>query len=175
KLLINNAGYGIGDSFTSDKVPIEKSLDLVKVHVNAPVRFARAAIKNMEKRGEGYIINVASLAAFFPRKGSLYAPTKSFLVSLSACLKAELTDKQLKIKVQSLCPGYVRTDFHSRGTYDDTNYDDLENQGFIVLTPQEVVLFDSEKKGIIVVPGYETAQVKSYLIDNSYLLQELEE
>ena len=56
------------------------------------------------------IINVSSLAAFLPLGNfAVYAATKSYVLSFSVALAAELRDKG--IKVTALCPGSVSTNF----------------------------------------------------------------
>jgi short-subunit dehydrogenase len=44
-----------------------------------------------------------------------YGATKAFLLSFSRSLRAELADTPLR--VQCLCPGYTRTEIHSRDTF----------------------------------------------------------
>ena len=73
----------------------------------------------MLARSRGTIINVASLLAFsgtvdipFLPKRVVYAATKSFLVTFSQTLAAEVGDRG--IQVQVVCPGVVRSEFHSR-------------------------------------------------------------
>jgi short-subunit dehydrogenase len=61
-------------------------------------------------RKRGWIINVASVAAFFPYGSVLYPSTKAFLVSFSQALQAEL--QGTGIRVQALCPGFTYTEFH---------------------------------------------------------------
>ena len=56
------------------------------------------------------IINVASLAAFLPLGNfAVYAATKSYVLSFSVALAAELKDKG--IHVLAMCPGSVSTEF----------------------------------------------------------------
>jgi hypothetical protein len=84
---------------------------MIRLHVVASVRLARAALPDMIARGRGGIINVASLAALTPMPGdAIYSATKAFLVTFSQSLHEELRDAQ--VRVQALCPGFVRTEFH---------------------------------------------------------------
>ena len=56
------------------------------------------------------IINTSSLAAFMPLGNfAVYAASKSYVLSFSVALAAELKDKG--IKVCALCPGSVSTEF----------------------------------------------------------------
>ena len=105
-MLINNAGFGIPRKFQD--IPLEKSLDMINLHVTTPTRLCYAAIPKMSK--QGVIINVSSLASLIPKAGSsVYAATKSYLTMFSKTLQKDLRDK---IKIQALCPGFTHTGFH---------------------------------------------------------------
>ena len=108
EMLVNNAGYGIRGSFAAD--PVEKSLAMIQVHVMAAVRLTHAALPAMLRRHKGAIINVSSMAAFFPIRNVIYSSTKAFLVNFSKSLQSELWGSG--VKVQALIPGYVHTEFH---------------------------------------------------------------
>jgi len=111
EMVVNNAGYSTLRAFHEED--IEGQLALIRVHIDACVRFSHAAIPGMLERRKGDIINVASVAAYTPAPGSLtYCATKSYLVSFSESLHLELRDHG--IRVQALCPGFTTTDFHSR-------------------------------------------------------------
>ena len=109
-VLINNAGYGLESSFTEDS--FDRQWDMVNVHVKASVKLAHLISTNLKEQGlTGTIINVCSLASMIPLPSSaMYCSTKSFLVKFSESLALEL--KPYGIKVQALCPGFVKTDFH---------------------------------------------------------------
>jgi short-subunit dehydrogenase len=115
-LLINCAGFGLrGDFHNLQKEQISQIID---VHVKASTRFCRAAIPVMRERGYGYIINVSSLAAFFPFKGSaIYVATKIYLVYLSKAIQKEV--RKYNIKIQALCPGVTNTGFHYTEAFKD--------------------------------------------------------
>jgi short-subunit dehydrogenase len=67
----------------------------------------------MVARNDGAIINVASVAAFLLSAGSVgYAATKSWMHVFTEGIYVELKNTGCKVRVQSLCPGYTRTEFH---------------------------------------------------------------
>jgi short-subunit dehydrogenase len=111
EVLINNAGFGTRKGFFEEDVSTQTAM--VEVHDTVPVRLTHAAVPVMLRRGTGTIINVSSVAAWlvFPRS-SVYAATKVFLNLFSEGLHMELRTKG--IRVQALCPGFTRTDFHDR-------------------------------------------------------------
>ncbi len=114
-LLVNNAGFGAYMPFA--RLPPERVEQLIRVHVVATTRLARAVVPGMLERGRGTIVNVASMLAFsatippdpMPHR-VVYAATKAYLVAFSQALAAELGSSA--IKVQALCPGTVATEFH---------------------------------------------------------------
>ncbi|RPJ62696.1 MAG: SDR family oxidoreductase [Dehalococcoidia bacterium] len=123
-VLVNNAGFGFPGAFA--ECDEGKSLDMIAVHITAPTRLTKAALPGMITRKEGYIINVASMAAFLPSAGSvMYGATKTYLVSFSECLQIELQNSG--VNVQALCPGFTRTGFHST--------EELSNIDFSYLPP----------------------------------------
>ena len=111
-LLVNNAGFGAtGGFYRRDLDPL---LAMIQLHAVASVRLACAALPGMVARGHGGVVNVASLAAFIPLPGSAtYSATKAFLVTLTQALAGELHGTG--VRVQALCPGFVRTEFHGKG------------------------------------------------------------
>lgn len=108
-ILVNNAGFANPGAFSQS--PIDGQRDMVSLHIDATISLCRAAIPFMLERDRAAIINVASLGAFLPMKGvAVYGASKAFLVSFSQALQAELMDSG--IKIQCLCPGHTRTEFH---------------------------------------------------------------
>lgn len=111
-LVVNNAGFGQRGDFTDTE--LSEELAMLRVHCEAVLRLTRAALPGMVERGRGGVINVASVAAFFPR-GS-YSASKAWVVTFSesACQQAAGTGAH----VMALCPGWVRTEFHERSGMD---------------------------------------------------------
>lgn len=110
-LLVNNAGYGCREGFFENGYVIQQ--EMLQVHVTSITRIIHQVVPKMIKNNGGYIVNVASLSAFFPGTTNyIYSSSKAFLVSFSECLHIDLV--QYNIKVQALCPGFIKTEFHSR-------------------------------------------------------------
>lgn len=108
-LLVNNAGFGTTAPFAETDPPRQE--EMIRVHLLATLRLCRAALPGMMRRRRGGIINVSSVAGFIPSPGSVtYAASKAYLNSFSAALAAEV--RGAGIRVQALCPGYTRTEFH---------------------------------------------------------------
>ena len=69
---------------------------------------ARAAIPLLAKRGEGRIVNVASIAGKTGRAGlSAYCASKAAVISFTQALAEELGP--MNVAVNALCPGFIKT------------------------------------------------------------------
>lgn len=105
-LLINNAGFGTYGPF--DETPVEREMEMVDLNCTSLTGICGITLPFMTKGS--LIINTASLAAFLPLGNfAVYAASKSYVLSFSIALAAELKDKG--IKVCALCPGSVSTEF----------------------------------------------------------------
>lgn len=105
-LLVNNAGFGTYGEFT--ETPLDKELEMIDTNCSTLTGLCGLAIPFMNEKST--IVNVASLAAFLPLGNfAVYAATKSYVLSFSVALAAELKDKG--IHVLAMCPGSVSTEF----------------------------------------------------------------
>ncbi len=108
EVLINNAGFGLNQSFLSSSVEDEERV--LDVLVRAPMRLMHAVLPQMKKRNSGIVINVSSTAAFIA--GGHYSAAKSYVTVMSESLHTQLLPTN--VTVSSLNPGFVRTEFHQR-------------------------------------------------------------
>ncbi len=100
----------------------------------------------------GAIINVASLLAFsgaarapyLPQRAN-YAATKAFLVTFTEILAAELAGTG--VKVQVVCPGVVRSEFHSRQGIDMSQVPRMEPDQIVTASLSDLA------RGVVVNPG----------------------
>jgi uncharacterized protein len=153
EVLVNNAGFGLLRPFWRDEVKNQDNM--VKVHIDAPVRFIHAVLPIMVKNKKGIIINMSSLASFMPiPRDSMYSATKLFHNSFMQSMHIGFRDKG--IKVQVLCPGFVRTDFHEKMGLKNS---ELKNRGILRwMQPDQIVAISAKnlrkKNKVIVVPGF---------------------
>jgi short-subunit dehydrogenase len=152
EVLVNNAGFGVGGGFTDQSESAHETM--LAVHAGALMRLTHAALPVMIAAGTGAVINVSSLGAFLPFPGNaMYGGTKAFVSQFSESLHLEL--RGTGVRVQALCPGMTRTDFHSRMGLDPKDF--YQTRGVMkAMTPRAVVeasLACLEKDRPICIPG----------------------
>jgi NAD(P)-dependent dehydrogenase (short-subunit alcohol dehydrogenase family) len=106
-VLVNNAGI-LHEKPLLDLDDAEIA-DSIAVHLAGPLRLIRALVPGMVDRGYGRIVNLSSgWGSFAEGLGGpgLYGVTKAALNALTVRLAAELPPS---IKVNAMCPGWVRT------------------------------------------------------------------
>jgi short-subunit dehydrogenase len=107
-ILVNNAGFGFWGSFQDMDEPTQNHL--IQLNITALTQLSRLFLTPMVKRGLGYILNVASTAAFQPGPWmAVYYATKAYVLSFSEALHVEL--RGTGVVVTALCPGPTRSGF----------------------------------------------------------------
>ena len=109
-VFINNAGYG--DIGRINKTDINKEINMVKLNDIATLILGKAFLLRFIEKNKGYVMFVASAAAFgvAPYMNVYYA-TKSFVYSLAHGYYRELRDMKSNVRISVLCPGPVKTNF----------------------------------------------------------------
>lgn len=118
-LLINNAGFGLGESFLDNDLDVE--LYGLEVMVRAVMATCHFAGRAMRERGRGAILNVSSVAA--DTGFGTYSAHKAWVRSFSEGLAGELSGSGVTVTV--VTPGLVRTEFHDRAGIHLENLPDL--------------------------------------------------
>ena len=130
--LCNNAGLGSVGPYL-DTEPDRLSA-LVEVNAVALNDLTRALLPGMVERGEGAVLNVASILGHGPQPyNAAYAATKAFAIALSEAVHAELAGTG--VSVTGLSPGPVRTDIYAKSGAEDLG--DL-GPGVLWQDPEEV-------------------------------------
>jgi len=113
-VLVNNAGLGYSGRF--EERTLEQVEQMLQLNVRALVRMTHQVLPEMLERGGGWIMNVASTAAYQPMSYmSVYAASKAFVLSFSEGLWAELRPRG--VVVTCVNPGTTRTEFFDHGTW----------------------------------------------------------
>lgn len=145
-ILINNAGFGVFGNFA--ETDLEKEINMIELNITALHILTKLFLKDFKKRNSGYILNVASSAAFSagPLLSSYYG-TKNYVYRLTEAIYEELRRDKSNVYVGTLCPGPV-----------DTEFNDVANVKFSVksLTSKYVADYAIKKmfkRKLIIVPG----------------------
>lgn len=110
-ILINNAGFGLFGEFSD--INIDKELDMIDLNIKGVHTLTKLFLKDFKKKDSGYILNVASSAAFTPGPlMSTYYASKSYVLHLTEAIHEELKKEQSNVVVSVLCPGPVETEFN---------------------------------------------------------------
>jgi 3-oxoacyl-[acyl-carrier protein] reductase len=107
-VLVNNAG--LGRFGPVDELSGDDFREVIETNLLGAFYAIRAVAPIMKARGEGWIFNIASLAAKNPfAGGAAYNASKFALVGMSEAAMLDL--RHLGIRIAAICPGSVETDF----------------------------------------------------------------
>jgi len=107
-VLVNDAGQGLYGEFVD--TDIHRELDIIQLNISSLVVLTKLFLKDMVDRGEGKILNLASVASKLPGPWqSVYHGTKAFVLSFTEAIRQEVKDKG--VVVTALMPGATDTDF----------------------------------------------------------------
>ncbi len=146
-ILVNNAGFGACGTF--DEIDLNTEIEMINTNIKAVHILTKLFLKDMKKKNSGYILNVASSAAFEP--GPLmatYYSTKAYVLRLTTSIYEELRREKSNVVVSCLCPGPV-----------DTNFNNVAGVKFSIkpLTSKyvsEIAIKKMFKKKLIIIPGF---------------------
>jgi short-subunit dehydrogenase len=114
--LINNAGFGTFGDFVDDD-PAHLATEIA-VDISAPVQLSAAYLPSFVAAGEGFLVNVASMAAYTPTpRMAVYGAAKAFVLSFTEALWAEV--RGTGVTVFALSPGATSTEFNAVVGTDD--------------------------------------------------------
>jgi hypothetical protein len=111
EVLVNCAGFGVFGDFTTTSV--DKELDMIDTNIKGLHILTKLFLQDFTRRNKGYILNVASSAAFQP--GPLmatYYASKAYVLRLTEAIYGELKEIKSNVGISVLCPGPVDTEFN---------------------------------------------------------------
>jgi NADP-dependent 3-hydroxy acid dehydrogenase YdfG len=109
-VLVNNAGIMPNGAFLEQDERIDRMT--MDVNLHGVINGMRLALPGMIERGQGHVVNVASLAGKFPIKGlAVYNASKYAAVGLTAATRLEVEDTG--VSVSAVLPSAVRTELSS--------------------------------------------------------------
>ncbi len=102
-ILVNNAGNAEAGNFAdSDSSTLERTM---QVNVLSPMRLCRDAIRSMQVRGSGHLVNVSSLAGVAATPGlAAYSASKAALSHFTRVLAVELSGQPIGTTLVELGP-----------------------------------------------------------------------
>lgn len=111
-ILVNNAGFGLFGKFY--ETDLDTEISMINTNVTGLHALTKLFLKDMVANNSGYILNVASIAGHMP--GPLmdtYYATKSYVYRLSCGINEELRRNKINVRVGTLNPGPVETNFNN--------------------------------------------------------------
>ena len=107
---MNNAGFGLFG--LAAELDLQRQLAMIDLNVRLLTDLSLRFVETMA-RHRGGLLNVASLASFFPGpRMAVYFACKAYVLSFTEALHRELAPRG--VKVTAFCPGPLRTEFFAR-------------------------------------------------------------
>jgi 3-hydroxy acid dehydrogenase / malonic semialdehyde reductase len=135
-ILINNAGLsrGLDKLHEGDYSDWEEMID---TNIKGLLYLTRYVVPGMVQRGNGHIVNIGSIAGHqtYPG-GNVYCATKAAVKAISEGLKQDLLGTP--IRVTSVDPGMVETEFSQVRFHGDTQRAEKVYQGITPLTADDI-------------------------------------
>jgi uncharacterized protein len=148
-VLVNNAGFGIGEPFTSTRP--DDVLQMLQLNVVSLTVLTHLFLPGMAQRKSGRILNVGSTGSFSPVANmAVYGATKAYVLSFSEALTEEL--RGTGVSVTALCPGVTITGFQARAGLGETFLHRISQ-----MTAKDVarIGYQAMQRGkAVVVPGF---------------------
>ncbi|MCX7337828.1 MAG: SDR family oxidoreductase [Alphaproteobacteria bacterium] len=153
-VLINNAGLGQNEYFAEgDQIKVS---EIILVNIKALTELTRLLLPGMIKNKSGQILNVASMAAFFPGPFmAVYFASKSYVFSFSRAIREEL--KGTGVTVTVFCPGLIATPFWEKANASQSRL--VSSFLIAILSPKKAtrIAYAALKKGKgVCVPGIQS-------------------
>jgi short-subunit dehydrogenase len=112
-ILVNNAGIGLGPRIQTEQ-SLEDTMKLLNINLVSLTQLSTLFGKKMKENNNGYILNIASTAAFQPMPyAAIYGASKAYVLSISEAMNVELQDSNVGITAS--CPGITDTNFFTNG------------------------------------------------------------
>ena len=145
-VLINNAGAAAPGGFINPD--LDATDRLIRLNVTAVTRLAGAVVPRLLARGEGVIVNIASVVGLAPELPlGAYGATKSYVLAFSQNLQAELGPRGLY--VQAVLPAVTRTEIWERSGRDVNSLSGVMEVGEMV----DAALVGYDRREAITIPS----------------------
>jgi len=168
-ILVNNAGLALGLE-PLDRGSVEEWEQMIDTNIKGLLYVTRLVMGQMRERNRGHILNLGSIAGetAYPG-GNVYCATKAAVHMLSEAINADALGT--KIRVGTLAPGAVDTEFSDVRFGGDRNRRDAVYEGYTPLSAEDIadlalyILNAPEHVNIQHTRIMPTAQRNPYLLD----------
>ncbi|MBI1185065.1 SDR family NAD(P)-dependent oxidoreductase [bacterium] len=151
-ILVNNAGVGSSGEFVKNN--LQSELEILQINNASMVALCHLFLPDMVSNKNGSIINVGSMASFFPSPYmSVYAASKMFVLSFTQALTEEC--RPYSVKVMLFCPGLTTSNFMNTPA-NNNEWGKVLTAGAKTQTPKQVateMIYALEKKKAFHVSG----------------------
>lgn len=107
---VNNAGFGLCGEFC--ETDLSREIEMISLNIRCLHILTKFFVQKFVEVNRGIILNVASSAAFLPGPYmATYYATKAYVLRLSLAVGEELAQKKSNVRICTLCPGPVKTEF----------------------------------------------------------------
>lgn len=135
-ILINNAGLALGTE-SIDKINIDDAHTMIDTNITQVLVFTRTFSPGMVERNKGHIINISSIAGLeYYSGGAVYCATKFAVEAMTGATRHDLAGTL--VRVTSLCPGAVKTEFSIVRFNGDESKADAVYEGIEALTAGDI-------------------------------------
>ena len=141
-LVVNNAGFGLGQSFLGGS--LDRELEGMDVMARAILIICHAAAGEFARRGYGAILNISSMTSLTAQ--GTYSAHKAWVRTFSEGLAETLRPHGVNVTVS--CPGLVHTDFHARTNVDASQWPEF---AFIPVDRVASRSLDAVRRGRVIV------------------------
>lgn len=167
-VLLNNAGKALGLHFLHEGL-VEDWEDMIDTNVKGLLYFSRSVIPHMVARNSGHVVNIGSIAGHqVYQKGAVYNASKYAVKALNEGMALDLLGTN--VKVSSIDPGLVETEFSKVRFHGDTERAETVYHGYDPLTADDIaeiitfVVNRPEHVNILDVIVFPTAQRSAHMV-----------
>jgi 3-hydroxy acid dehydrogenase/malonic semialdehyde reductase len=108
-VLVNNAGLALGLE-PAQRADLDDWDTMIDTNCRGLVTMTRAVLPGMVERDRGHVVNIGSIAGYWPYAGgNVYGATKAFVRQFSFNLRADLLGT--RVRVTDIEPGLAETEF----------------------------------------------------------------
>lgn len=134
--LVNNAGLALGRD-PVQSANFDEWQVVLDTNIGGMLHCTHMVLPGMIERNHGHIINIGSVAAHWPYRGSnVYGASKAFLAQWTRNIKCDLLGT--RIRVSQIDPGMVETEFSMVRYRGDRVQAQAVYQNLEVLQPQDI-------------------------------------